>query len=205
MLLTIKECQKFQHQKGLSVNVAKCGSLRVLPVKGKKSMKVLTRPHRCWNDLPIPSLDFNKLQKYLGTHIHHDGKIWLPRTTWKIKLDRLKACLLNPIQKVQVITQTICSTILFQLRLSEHGLEEARKLNSLTQGGVKKILHLPTWTSSNVIHHRHGANILDLLVTTMTSRKRASLKNETVTRPSFTTYWRATRSNEWGANAKIKD
>ena len=102
-----------------------------------------------------------------------------------------------------MITQTICSTILLELRLSEHGFEEARKLNRLTQGGVKKILHLPTWTSSNLIHHRHGANIPDLLVTTMTSWKRASQKNETVMRPSFTTYWRSTRSNEWGANAKI--
>ena len=45
MLLAIKEYQKFLHQKSLSVNVAKSGSLRVLPVKGKKSMKVLTRPH----------------------------------------------------------------------------------------------------------------------------------------------------------------
>ena len=75
-----------------------------------------------------------------------------------------------------MITQTICSTILFQPRLSEYGLKEARKLNRLIRGAVKKILHLPTWTSSNLIQHHHGANIPDLLVTTMTSPKGASQK-----------------------------
>ena len=38
----------FFEEKGLSVNLEKCQSLRVLPVKGigKRSMKVLTRTHR---------------------------------------------------------------------------------------------------------------------------------------------------------------
>ena len=142
MLVAIKECQKFLEQKGLRVNVGKCGSLRILPVKGKRSMKVLTREHWWWGEFPIPLLDFEKLQKYLGFHIHHDGKIALPRATWKMKLERLMSCCLTPIQKVQVIRQSICSIILFQLCLSDHGLEEAPKLNWLIRVAVKKILHL---------------------------------------------------------------
>ena len=171
MIIAIKECQKFFAQKGLNVNAGKCGSLRVLPVKGKNSMKVVTREHRWWGNLPIPSLDFEKLQKYLGVYIRHDGKIALPRSVWKIKLERIMSCYLTPIQKVQVIRQSISSIILYQLRLSDHGLEEARKINRLIRGAVKRILHLPSWTSSDWLHHRHGPNIPDLLVTTMTARK----------------------------------
>ena len=42
MLIAIKECQRFLDQKGLKVNAGKCGSLSVLPLKGKRSMKVIT-------------------------------------------------------------------------------------------------------------------------------------------------------------------
>ena len=64
MLVAIKECQRFLNQKHLKVSVGRCGSLRVLPVKGKRSIKVITREHRWWGEFPIPSLDFVKLQKY---------------------------------------------------------------------------------------------------------------------------------------------
>ena len=54
MLVAIKGCQNFFNQKGLSVNVSKCGSLRVLPVKGKQSMKVLSCKHRWWGGITNP-------------------------------------------------------------------------------------------------------------------------------------------------------
>ena len=139
-------------------------------------MKALTREHRWWGELPIPSLDFDTLQKCLGVYIRPDRKIALPRTTWKLKLERLMSCYLNPMQKIQVIKQSICSIILFQLHLSDHSLKEARELNRLIRHAVKKILHLPTWMSSDWLHHRQGASIPDLLTTTMTSRKRVSQK-----------------------------
>ena len=183
MLIAIKECQRFLDQKGLKVNADKCGSLRVLPVKGKRSMKVITPEHRWWGELPIPSVYFDNLQKYLGVYIQHDGKIALPRSGWKMKLDRLTSCYLTRIQKIQVIRQSICSIVLFQLRLSDHGFEEARKLNRLIRGAVKQILHLPSWTSSKWRHHRRGANIPDLLITTMAARKRASQKMKLSTDP----------------------
>ena len=113
MTLAIEECQKFLTSNGLLVNVGKCFSLRVLPVKGKKSMKVISQIHRWWGKLTIPSLNFEKLQKYLGVFIRHDGKISLPRAEWTVKLERLGSCHLNPIQKVQVIRQSICSFVLF--------------------------------------------------------------------------------------------
>ena len=48
---------------------------------------------------------------------------------------------------------------------------------------MKRILCLPSWTMSDWLHHRHGANIPDLLITTMISRKRASKKMKVSTDP----------------------
>ena len=46
MLIAIKERQRFLDQKRFKVNADKCGSLRVLPVKGKSVMKVIFPEHR---------------------------------------------------------------------------------------------------------------------------------------------------------------
>ena len=75
MLVAITECQRFLDQKDLKVNVGNCDSLSVLPVKGKRFMKVVSQEHTWWGEFPIPSLDFVKLQKYLGVYIRHDGKM----------------------------------------------------------------------------------------------------------------------------------
>ena len=106
-------------------------------------MKVVNWEHRRWGEFPITSLDFT-LQKYLGVYIWHDGKIALPRSTWKMKLDRLMSCYLTPIKKVQVIRQSICCNVLFQHCLSDHCFKEAWKLNQIIRGAAKKILHLPS-------------------------------------------------------------
>ena len=45
---------------------------------------------------------------------------------------------------------------------------------------MKKILHLPTWTSTSWMHNRNGANIPDLVTTTI-SRSKASTKMKTST------------------------
>lgn len=86
------------------------------------------------------------------------------------------SCYLTPIQKVQVIRQSICSIILIQLNLSDHGLKKAQKLKWLIRGALKKILHLPTWKSSDLLHHRHGGNIPDILISIIASRKGTSQK-----------------------------
>ena len=54
----------------------------------------------------------------------------------------------NPLQKVQAIRQVVYAKMLYQIRLSDHGLEMARKLDKLLQNEVKKILHLPSWTGT---------------------------------------------------------
>ena len=174
MTIALTECEIFFKEKGLRVNAKKCASMRVLPVKGKKSMKVITEEHRKWCQQGIASLDIEKLAKYLGVNIRHNGGIILPRKEWEQDLDRLKKSHLTPIQKVQAIRETVCGKILYQLRLSNHRLEVARKLDRMIQKAVKEILHLPMWVPTDWIHHRHGANIPNLMRIAMLSRKKAS-------------------------------
>ena len=106
-------------------------------------------------------MTFKDLVKYLGVEIQPDVSVKLPRATWETYLKNLAAVHLNPIQKVNALCQVIVAKTQHELRLSDHGLEEARKINHLIRMYVKRILHLLTWTSNNWIH-RNGGNIPDL-------------------------------------------
>lgn len=48
MTILLKCCEGFFDENRLLVNSTKCVSLKVLPVKGKKSMKLVTSIHRYW-------------------------------------------------------------------------------------------------------------------------------------------------------------
>ena len=126
--------------------------------------------------MEIPSITFDDLPKYLGVYITPTGNVQLPRQTWEDYLQNIIKSHLNPIQKVQAIRQVVTVKIQYHLRLSDHGLEEARKINRLVHKYVKKILHLLTWTSNAWIHHREGCNITDLVVSIAISRSTASNK-----------------------------
>lgn len=63
---------------------------------------------------------------------------------------------------MHVIKEVISNKITYQLRLSNHGLEEVRKLDRLTRVKVKKILHLPSWTSVDWIHPKDGLGLTEL-------------------------------------------
>ena len=176
MKVLLQICEIFFNKKGLSVNSTKCASLKVLPVKGKKSMKVITEIHRYWKGEPIPSITFKELGKYLGLHVNHAGKVELPRRLWEVYLERIKKSCLTVFQKIRVIKEVICSKILFQLRLSDHGLEEARKLDRVIRVKVKEILHLPTWTSTDCMQSKEGLGLMELQCNTMIAWKKASEK-----------------------------
>lgn len=131
MKILLKTCEKLSDQKGLSVNATKCASLKVLPLKGKTSMKVVTKAHQHCIGQAIPSINFEKLGKYLGLQIDQTGKVNLQRNLWKLYLGRIKSSCLTIFQKIRVTKEVIGSKIVFQLRLSGHGLEEARKLDRI--------------------------------------------------------------------------
>ena len=95
MKILLQMCEKLFDEKGLSVNTTKCASLKVLPVKGKKAMKVITEIHRHWKGQPNPNINFEKLGKYLRLHINHTRKVELPRKLWKLYFERIKKLCLN--------------------------------------------------------------------------------------------------------------
>ena len=75
---------------------------------------------------------------------------------------------------MQAIRETVCGRIIYQLRLSDHGFDVARKLDRMIRKAVKEILHLPTWVSTDWMDHRHGGNIPNLMRIAMLSRKKAN-------------------------------
>ena len=105
--IALYECEMYYKQKGLKVNSRKCDSRRVLPVKVKKNMKVLTTCHRKRNKKSIPTLDFKRLSKYLGVYVHIVGEVALSIAEWNGQLERLRKSHVTPIQRVQTIRQTV--------------------------------------------------------------------------------------------------
>ena len=101
MTITLYECEIYFKQKELPINSGKCGSMRVVPVKGKKSMKVVTKCHRKWNNHPIETIDFNRLSKYLGVYIPKDGEAALTKEEWDKQLERLRKSHLSLLQQDQ--------------------------------------------------------------------------------------------------------
>ena len=149
MQMLLEESKRFLNQKGLRANPKKCASLRVVPAGKKKAMKVMTTIHKRWGNEEIPSITFQDLVKYLGVELHPDGSVKLLRQLWEKYLENLRQSHLNPIQKIEAIRQVLIAKIQYQLRLTDHGLKEARKLNRVIRKYVKKILHLPTWTATS--------------------------------------------------------
>ena len=184
MQMLLEVSKRFLDQKGLRANPKKCASLRVVPAGKKRTMKVITTVHRRRGNEEIPSITFQELVKYFGVDLQHDGSVKLPRETWEKYLQNLMKSHLNPIQKIEAIRQVLVAKIQYQLRLSDQGLEEARKLNRVIRKYVKKILHLPTWTATSWIHHGNGSNIPDLVTTTMISRAKATAKMKASTDPA---------------------
>ena len=142
MQMLLEESKRFLDQKGLRANLKKCASLRVVPAGKKKTMKVITTIHRRWGNEEIPSIMFQDLVKYLGVELQPDGSVKLPRQLWEKYLENLRQSHLNPIQKIEATRQVLVAKIQYQLRLSDHGLEEARKLNRVIRKYVNLDRHI---------------------------------------------------------------
>ena len=70
MLAAIKECQRFLDQKDLKSNVGKCGILKVLPVKGKRSMKVINLG--------------TSMMVWTSIRLYHTAKVsWCLHSVWR--------------------------------------------------------------------------------------------------------------------------
>ena len=135
---------------------------KFLDSRGKYSRNVVTETHQHWKGRAMPSINFKKLGKHLGLQIDHTEKVELPRSSRKLYLERIKNSCLTVFQQIRVIKEVISSKILFQLRLLDHRLEEARKLDRIIRAKVKEILHLPHWTSTDWIHSKDGLGLIEL-------------------------------------------
>lgn len=78
--------------KGLTNNTGKCASLIFLPVKGKRSMKVITKVHRQWDSADIPSITFEYLPKYLVVNITPTEVVRFPRKKQEGYLQNIEKC-----------------------------------------------------------------------------------------------------------------
>ena len=100
---SLKCCEEFFDGKGLKANAKKCLSLRILPVKGKRSMKVVTTDHRYWKGIPIPTMDYDHLAKYLGVRIDPEGSIKLPMEKWSGWFENLRKTEMKPEQRIYAL------------------------------------------------------------------------------------------------------
>ena len=175
----VKVTEKFFDRKGLKVNAGKCLSIRMLPVKGRKSLKVVTETHRWWKGKALPTMDFVTLSKYLGVKIDPDGAIALPMDEWLTMYENVKKSPLKPEQKIHAIKSCIIPKMTYQLRLSEVGITKRRKINAVIKRWFKQILHLPEWTSDDWIHSPNGGGLGNILEVILKTRKKASEKMST--------------------------
>ena len=86
----LKRCETFFDERGLSVNATKSTSLKTLPVKHKRSMKVVEEDHRWWKGTPLPSADHDRLMKYLGVEFNPLGEIVLLFNLWHSWFERIR-------------------------------------------------------------------------------------------------------------------
>lgn len=176
MEIALRRCAQFFERRNLSVNTSKCQSLRLLPVKDKKSMKNIERIHRYFNQEEIPSITYTTLAKYLGIYINPRGNVILQVEKLDEWLERLTEAPLKPWQKCYGLRTIIIPKLMHQLRLA--GTEKCglRNLDRKLRKAYKRILHLPEWTSTAWLHHSKGGRLPELTDLMTRSGHKAALK-----------------------------
>ena len=174
MNILLKRCEKFFKNTCLRVNASKCLSFRATTVKDKKSFKVYDDTHRWWENVPLPSLTYENLCKYLGIKLNPLGEVVLPIEQWNNWFESLRKAALKPQQRIIAIKEVIIPKILHQLRLSQCGIGKLKKVNQLIRKWFKKFLHLPEWTPDAWIHIPGGGSLLDITELILLSRRKAS-------------------------------
>ena len=172
----MKECEDFFDGNGLKVNHKKCLSLRTLPVKGKKALKVVTRDHRFWKGEAMPTMSYESMAKYLGVRLDPEGAIKLPEQQWKDWFNNVNTAPLKPEQKIIAIKTCIVPRMIFQLRVADAGIAKLRKINTMVKIWFKKVLHLPEWTPDCWIHLKAGGELTNIIESILKMRKKASEK-----------------------------
>ena len=103
---------------------------------------------------------------------------------------------------MQAIRHVVTAKIQYYLHLSDHGLEETRKINRLVRKYVKKILPLPKWSSNTWVHHRDVTT--DFVISTVSSRSTTSNKMKMSQDKNLSIYWSYTSTNQYGKNRNTR-
>ena len=93
-------------EKQLKADAKKCVVFRqILTAKksNKKTVVVITEPHRWWKGEAIPTMDYEHLLKYLGVRLNPRGEVVIPWEKWEGWLKELKQAPLKPEQKIQIL------------------------------------------------------------------------------------------------------
>ena len=120
MEIILNRAEQFFSNRFLKVNASKCQSLRLLPVKGKKSMKTIEKTHRHFGGEEIPSVTYQSLAKYLGLSFNPRGNIITKLNDVNLWLDRIAKAALKPWQKCAAIRDNILPKLTHQLKIIQN-------------------------------------------------------------------------------------
>lgn len=176
MDLMLQKAGKFFEKRRLRVNAAKCQSLQLVPVKGRRTLRITEEVHRYFSRQPIPPMTYDALAKYLGLHFDPRGAIIADDTCIERWSQRVGDASLKPWQKVFAIRSVIVPRLLHQLRLSRVPLHRLRRMDRVLRRFYKKFLHLPEWTPTAWLHHSQGGGLPSLVDLVPRSRLKAALK-----------------------------
>uniref|UniRef100_A0A1I8FS13 C2H2-type domain-containing protein n=1 Tax=Macrostomum lignano TaxID=282301 RepID=A0A1I8FS13_9PLAT len=124
--------EKFFARQMLAVNLKKCKALRLLPVKGKRTLKVSSDP-MLWKGEQLPMVkSIDDFISYLGVKVSVTGKVIWSVDQLRLWLDRVMKAPLKPDQKIKGIKEVLIGRLTYQLRLSEARVCELRRVTRMT-------------------------------------------------------------------------
>uniref|UniRef100_A0A1I8JKT2 C2H2-type domain-containing protein n=1 Tax=Macrostomum lignano TaxID=282301 RepID=A0A1I8JKT2_9PLAT len=134
--------EKFFARQMLAVNLKKCKALRLLPVKGKRTLKVSSDP-MLWKGEQLPMVkSIDDFISYLGVKVSVTGKVIWSVDQLRLWLDRVMKAPLKPDQKIKGIKEVLIGRLTYQLRLSEARVCELRRVTRMVRKACKQILHM---------------------------------------------------------------
>ena len=178
----LHECGRFFDQNDFRANVKKCASIKVLLVKDKKSMKVITNTHWWWMNISIPSIVFVNLYKsrYL-------------RVSGKSSSQESLTVIWSRYKKLEVYHQGGDPSNAVSAKNSWHPTLWVTLTYWQTWTVVRSILHLPEWTLTNWIHAGTGMRVMDFCKLVLLVHLKAAERMGSETNSA----WRALSENQY--------
>ena len=176
MQCLLDRASKFFDKHGLQINVSKCQSLLAEAVSGKRSHKVSSSAHQWWKGVPMPSLTYDSLAKYLGVEFNPRGEIFMPQVKWKAWMTNIWEALLKLYQRAVVIKGWLIPRLMYQLQVSDIPTTKIKAINREIKHLFKEAVHLPEPTPDCWIHLLEGGVLPNLCDLVLKSRLKATLR-----------------------------